>query len=199
MAATVPKDGRAARSYRARLGLAEALLDLLNEGVEQPTAVQIAERAKVSLRLVFHHFEDLEAIYASAGDLQIERVRALVKAVDPALPLDDRLQAFVRNRARVLEYIAPVRRASVRLENSSPEISRRMRTAHEMARDQAFEAFKPELGSCSGDDAMEVRAALDSVTSWEMWEFLRRRAELSVRQSGKIVERLLRRLLTERK
>ena len=194
----VPKDGRAARSYRARLALAEALLDLLNEGVEQPTAVQIAERAGVSLRLVFHHFEDLEAIYASAGDLQIERVRGLVKEIDPALPFDDRLRAFLRNRARVLEYIAPVRRASIRLENSSTEISRRMRLAQEMARDQTFQTFDPELQSLSGDDAAELGAALEGITSWEMWEFLRRRAELSVKQSSKIVERLVRRLLAEK-
>jgi len=192
MAATVPKDGRAARSYRARLALAEALLDLVNEGVEQPTAVQIAERAKVSLRLVFHHFEDLEAIYASAADLQIERVNAMAKEIDPALPFDDRLQAFIRNRARVLEYVAPARRASIRLESSSAEISRRMRFAQELARSHTFQTFDPELKSLSGDDADEVRSALEGVTSWEMWEFLRRRAELSVKQSGKIIERLIR-------
>lgn len=195
----VPKDGRAARSYRARLALAEALLDLLNEGIAQPTAVQIAGRAKVSLRLVFHHFEDLEAIYASAGDLQIERVSAMVKQIDPALPFDDRLQAFLRNRARVLEYIGPVRRASIRLENSSAEISRRMRFAQEMARTQTFQAFDSELKSLSGNDAAEVRAALEGVTSWELWEFLRRRSELSVKQSSTIVERLVRRLLAEKK
>ena len=187
-----PKDGRAARSYRARLALAEALLDLVNEGIEQPTAVQIAERAKVSLRLVFHHFEDLEAIYASAADLQIERVSAMVKGIDPALPLDDRIQAFVRTRARVLEYVTLARRASIRLENSSPEISRRLKLGQEMTRAHTFQTFDPELRPLSGDDAVEVRAALDGVTSWEMWEFLRHRAELPVKQSVRIVERMIR-------
>jgi len=190
-----PKDGRAARSYRARLALAEALLDLVNEGIEQPTAVQIAERAKVSLRLVFHHFEDLEAIYASAADLQIERVRGMGKRIDPALPFEDRLQAFIRTRARVLEYVAPARRASIRLESSSAEISRRLRFAQEMTRTHTFQTFDPELKSLSGDEAAEVRAALDGVTSWEMWEFLRRRTELSVKQSCKIVERMIRTML----
>jgi TetR/AcrR family transcriptional regulator, regulator of autoinduction and epiphytic fitness len=196
MAATVPKDGRAARSYRARLALADALLALLNEGIEQPTAVQIAERAGVSLRLVFHHFDDLEAIYASAGDLQIERVRALVKPVDPLLPFDERIAAFVRNRARVLDYVSPVRRACVRMETTSPEISRRMRMAHDLAREQAFEAFAHELASVPADQSAEVSAALDGITSWEMWEFLRRRVELPVKQSSKIVERMIRALLT---
>ena len=194
-AAAVPKDGRAARSYRARLALADALLGLLNEGVEHPTAVQIAERAGVSLRLVFHHFEDLEAIYASAGDLQIDRVGALIKPIDPLLPFEERLGTFVRNRARVLEYVSPVRRACVRMESSSPEISRRMRIGHELARDQTLEAFSHELALVPADETAEVSAALAGVTSWEMWEFLRRRAELPVKQASKVVERLIRELL----
>jgi hypothetical protein len=36
---------------------------------------------------------------------------------------------------------------------------------------------------------------LDSITSWELWEFLRSRSELSVKQAGRIVERMVRALL----
>jgi TetR/AcrR family transcriptional regulator, regulator of autoinduction and epiphytic fitness len=188
----VPKDGRAARSYRARLALADALLDLLNQGVERPTAAQIAERAGVSLRLVFHHFDDLEAIYASAGDLQIERVRTLSKPVDSALPFEERVATFLKTRARVFEYVSPVRRASLRREASSPEISRRMRVAHQLARDQTLHAFASEIAGAPAGQRAEVAAALDGVTSWEMWEFLRTRSELSVRQASRIVARMVR-------
>jgi TetR/AcrR family transcriptional regulator, regulator of autoinduction and epiphytic fitness len=195
VASAVPKDGRAARSYRARLALADALLDLLNGGVERPTAAQIAERAGVSLRLVFHHFDDLEAIYASAGDLQIERVRTLSKPVDPALPFEERVVAFLKIRARVFEYVSPVRRASIRLETSSAEISRRMRVAHQLARDHTLHAFAGEIATAPLGQRAEIAEALDSVTSWEMWEFLRSRGELSVKQANRIVERMVRALL----
>lgn len=197
MAATaaVPKDGRAARSYRARRALAAALLDLLNEGVERPTAAQIAERAGLSLRLVFHHFDDLEAIYASAGDLQIERVRRLSKPVDPALPFQERVAAFLKSRARVFEYVSPVRRANTWRATSSAEISRRMQVAHQLAREQALHAFAGELAIASAGQRAELAMALDSVTSWEMWEFLRSRSELSVKQASRIVERMVRALL----
>lgn len=191
----VPKDGRAARSYRARLALAEALLDLLNAGVEQPTAALIADRAGVSLRLVFHHFDDLEAIYASAGDLQIERVRNIYKPIDPDLPFDERLAAFVKFRAKALEYVTPVRHASIRLESSSPEVSRRMRAAHQLARGQALQIFAHELGPAS-DPAYAITAdALDSVSSWEIWDFLRRRVELPVKQATRVIELMIRRVL----
>ena len=192
----VPKDGRAARSYRARLALAGALLNLLNEGVGRPTAAQIAERAGVSLRLVFHHFDDLEAIYASAGDLQIERVRTLTKPVDPALPFAERVATFLKIRARVFEYVSPVRRASMRRETSSAEISRRMRVAHQLAREHTLHAFAGEIASAPAGQRAEVAAALDSVTSWETWEFLRSRSELSVRQASRVVERMVRALVT---
>lgn len=192
----VPKDGRAARSYRARLALADALLDLLNEGVERPTAAQIAERAGVSLRLVFHHFDDLEAIYASAGDLQIERVRTLSKPVDSALPFQERVATFLKIRARVFEYVSPVRRASLRLETSSAEISRRMRVARQLAREHTLHAFAGEIARAPAGQRAEVAAALDSVTSWEMWEFLRTRSELSVKQASRIVARMVRAILS---
>ena len=192
----VPKDGRAARSYRARLALADALLDLLNQGVERPTAAQIAEQAGVSLRLVFHHFDDLEAIYASAGDLQIERVRTLSKPVDSALPFEKRVATFVKIRARVFEYVSPVRRASLRRETSSAEISRRMRAAHQLAHDHTLHAFASEIARAPAGQRAEVAAALDAVTSWEMWEFLRARSELSVKQASRIVARMVRATLT---
>jgi AcrR family transcriptional regulator len=192
----VPKDGRAARSYRARLALADALLDLLNEGVERPTAAQIAERAGVSLRLVFHHFDDLEAIYASAGDLQIQRVRTLSKPVDSALPFEERVATFLKIRARVFEYVSPVRRASLRLETSSAEISRRMRVAHQLAREHTLHAFAGEIARAPAGQRAEVAAALDGVTSWEIWEFLRTRSELSVKQASRIVARTVRAILS---
>ena len=195
-ASVVPKDGRVARSHRARLALADALLDLLNEGVERPTAAQIAQRAGVSLRLVFHHFDDLEAIYASAGDLQIERVRTLSKPVDPALPFEQRVATFLKIRARVFEYVSPVRRASLRRATSSAEISRRMRAAHQLARDDTLHAFAGEIASARAGQRVEVAAALDGVTSWEMWEFLRTRSELSVKQASRIVAHMVRALLS---
>ena len=164
--------------------------------MEQPTAAQIAERAGVSLRLVFHHFDDLEAIYASAGDLQSERVRTLSKPVASALPFEERVATFRKIRARVFEYVSPVRRASLRRETSSAEISRRMRVAHQLAREHTLHAFAGEIARAPAGQRAEVAAALDGVTSWEMWEFLRTRSELSVKQASRIVARIVRAILS---
>jgi AcrR family transcriptional regulator len=190
----LPKDGRAARGFRARLAVADALLDLLTEGVEKPTAQQIAARAGVSLRLVFHHFADLEAIYASAADRQLQRIFALIHPIDPDLPFEQRLMAFLQERARVFEFVGPVRRAGLRLESTSPELSHRMRAAHQLARDLACRTFAQELARVGAEEHDEISHALDAVSSWEIWNFLRRREELSVKDTGSVMERLIREL-----
>src|SRR5579863_4008492 len=106
-------DGRLARSARARNAIVEAILDLLNEGELQPGAQRIAARAGVSLRLVFHHFADLEALFGAAADLQTQRLLALLTPIPPEGPLDERLATFVDQRVRLLEAISPVRRAAI--------------------------------------------------------------------------------------
>ena len=55
-------DGRLARGQRTRANVAGALIALLREGDTEPTARAVAERAGVSLRLVFHHFADMDEL-----------------------------------------------------------------------------------------------------------------------------------------
>src|SRR3954470_18279608 len=52
-------DGRTARATRTREAVVSAVLDLVNEGNPKPTAREIADRAGVSLRSVYVHFDDL--------------------------------------------------------------------------------------------------------------------------------------------
>src|SRR5260221_13954531 len=106
-------DGRRARGERARALVVDAILDLLQEGDLKPTADRVAERAGVSLRLVFHHFADLEALYAAAADRQLERLRPLIKPIASDGAFGDRLEVFLRQRIRMWEKITPVRRASL--------------------------------------------------------------------------------------
>ena len=57
-------DGRVQRGERNRAAIVDALLSLLEDGVLRPSARQVAERAGVSLRAVFQHFDDMESLYA---------------------------------------------------------------------------------------------------------------------------------------
>jgi TetR/AcrR family transcriptional regulator, regulator of autoinduction and epiphytic fitness len=106
-------DGRNARSERTRGAVATALLELLQGGHLRPTAAEIAERAGVSLRSVFQHFEDLESLYAAVADAQMERLLRYISPEAGAGPLAERVSSFVERRAELLETITPVRRAAL--------------------------------------------------------------------------------------
>jgi AcrR family transcriptional regulator len=167
-------DGRVARGERTRVALAEALIALLEEGDAQPTARRIAQRAGVSLRLVFHHFDDLESILQAAVRIQEHRHWRSLRPVDPALPVDERVARVVRQRAQVFQAVAPVRRSAEQLKRSSPTLAAELARAAEWLRGQLRATFSPELESRGRADARLLLDALEVVTSWETWEQLER-------------------------
>src|SRR5687768_11876679 len=57
-------DGRKARSQRSREAVVQAVLAFVREGKPRPSATQIARRAKVSRRVVFNQFKDMERLRA---------------------------------------------------------------------------------------------------------------------------------------
>lgn len=174
------------------------MLDLLNDGVVKPTAAQIAERAGVSLRLVFHHFEDLEAILADAADLQFERLRPLLRSVSPALALERRVAEFVRIRTELHEAVSPVRRASIRLEPFSPVIAERLGQARSILRNEAELVFGNEIGALPSAKRRDALAAVEAVSAWETWEVMRLQQGLSPTQARKAITHAITGLLRGR-
>lgn len=169
----VPTDGRAARAARTRQAIVDGLLSLLEEGDLQPTANRIAERAGISLRLIYHHFGDLESLFRATAVRQAERMAAEATPIDAHLPLEARIAAFTQQRARMLEWITPVRRAALLHEPFSEEL-RRAREAFMRAGDAQVSAlFADALDPRDAPDRDEVLAGLLMVTSWSAWDALR--------------------------
>jgi AcrR family transcriptional regulator len=191
-----PLDGRLARSARTRHAVVDALLDLLNEGDLRPTAARIAERAGVSLRLVFHHFDDLDAIYSELADRQTERVEPLIKPIDLALPFLRRVELFSAQRCRVLETLSPVRRSAVLMEPFRAALAKRLKQSRDLMRAAAVAAFQPELKMNAADERRTKIAALDVVTSWVAWEQMRRHQGLSETEAREVMATSIRALLT---
>src|SRR5262245_53678426 len=115
MAAASQIDGRGLRSQRSREAVTDAVLDLLQEGILRPTAARIAERAGVSLRTVFQHFEDMEQLRATAGYRETLRLGKILHLhrLSSEGPIEARIEAFVDQRSKLLEAVAPVRRAAL--------------------------------------------------------------------------------------
>jgi TetR/AcrR family transcriptional regulator, regulator of autoinduction and epiphytic fitness len=192
-----PTDGRTARAERTRTAIADAMLALFEEGDLRPTAPRVAERAGVSLRSVFQHFQDMEAVHAAVADRQIARMMSEAQFIDRDGPLDVRIKEFVAERARLHETVSPVRRAALLAEPFSPEIAGRLRWVRERGGIEARKVFRRELDRLPAADRRDVLEAVTMASSWSAWETLRAHQDLSVAQARRVMARTVTALLKD--
>ena len=191
----VPIDGRAARAARTRDAIVDASVALVEEGDVRPTAPRIAERAGVSVRSVFQHFDDLPALYTAVVRKVVERLAVLVVPVDLSLPLDRRIAAFARHRANLLEAVTPFRRAAAVHGPFSPELREALAEGAAFLRGEVEETFGSELDAVPAPDRRELLDALAVATSWGAWEALRGEAGDTPDRARAVVVRTLTALL----
>lgn len=166
-------DGRTARAVRTREAIVDACIALVDEGDVRPTALKVAERAGVSVRSVFQHFDDLEGLYAAIANRLVDRLTVVKVVIDATLPLDERITEMVRNRSRALEILTPIRRAAAVHAPFSPEVRARLDAGHMMLRSELERVFADELARRQEPARTQLLDALDTVLSWPSWENLR--------------------------
>lgn len=167
-------DGRSARALRTREAIVDALLALIDDGELKPPAPRIAQRAGVSLRSIYQHFDDLEALFAAAHARYTDRLLTMVQEVPSDWPLDQRLDAFVEQRGRIMETVTPARRAALLQEPFSAQLREGRDRIYDVATAEVARVFRAELGAApSDDDRRDLLAALSMACSWEAWEHLR--------------------------
>lgn len=197
MASTSLTDGRSARAARTRDAVVEALLSLLDEGNFRPTARQVAERAGVSLRSVYVHFDDLEDLFTAAAHRHFKRVRSLVEAIPGDGPLDARLDAFAHQRERIHEASAQVRRAAVLQEPFSPALAEVLTLARGLSRAEIEVVFRPEIARRKGAARERLILQLEVLSSASMWATLRQQHDVSPAVAREAVTDMLRACLRE--
>ena len=174
-----PSDGRAARSHRTRRAILDAMRALHAEGDLRPTVPRIAARAGVSLRTVWQQFADREALLLEAVRRDREIQRSLVSRIDPDQPLAVRVEAFVSQRARVLEEMTPTWRAARVHQPFSDQLTRDRKRRNAGARAEVEQVFGPELSQLPRQRRERLVDALHAISLWSFWETLRTDLELS--------------------
>jgi TetR/AcrR family transcriptional regulator, regulator of autoinduction and epiphytic fitness len=188
-------DGRTARALRTRAAIVDATIALVEEGDVRPTAPRVADRAGVSVRSVFQHFDDLETLFAAVADRLLDRVAGLIADIEATGPLGPRVERFVAQRARLLEAITPIRRAAHVHAPSSKEITERIQGGHRYLRYEIERAFGDVLDQRDGDDRAELLDALDAALSWGSWDTLRSLAGCPESHARRVVTRTVTALL----
>jgi len=185
-------DGRQQRGLRNRSALVQALFDLIGEGILQPTAQQIADRAGVGIRTVFRHFEDMESLLAEVNERVREHMRPVFREPRSGGSLSERVRALVERRVRLFERIAPYKRSGNLQRWRSPFVEREHALmARELRADLL--AWLPEIRS---DRA--TLEALDAAVSFEAWDRLRSDQRLGCDVAHSVVERLVQSVLDTR-
>jgi hypothetical protein len=127
----------------------------------------------------------------------VQRVFSLARPVPREGPLDARIDAFVAQRARLMEAISPVRRSAVLSEPWAPVIAKRLRAVRRLGRREVEVVFMPELGRLRPAARRELLEALAVAASWSSWEALRVHQGLTPAAARRVMARTFRALLKE--
>jgi len=193
-AVTVPSpriDGRAERSRRTRTAVVDAMLALQEEGDVAPSAQRVADWAGISARTMYLHFADMEALFVEAGDRFLIKLTAIGRPVPLDAPLAERIELFCSRRAKVLETLLPVFRAS-RLRQPFSQALQANRDRYVLASDREVEAvFAAELAACPPRERSHLRSALYLATCAAGWDVLRDDRGLDERAAGQVMRRMV--------
>lgn len=161
-------DGRQRRSERSREAIVQALIDLVGEGILQPTAQQVAEAGGVGIRSVFRHFADMDSLFAEMdARLQAEAL-PLLRGDPPDAIVEKRARALVLRRVAFFEKIAPFKRAGT-IQRWRSEFLRGQHGVLVRALRADLLRWLPELRRAPAD----LVEAFDLALSFEAWDRLR--------------------------
>ncbi|QLC26861.1 TetR/AcrR family transcriptional regulator [Parasphingopyxis algicola] len=162
------------------------MLQLVAAGEVSPSAARVAETAKVGLRTVFRHFDDMDSLYREMSEAIEERITEVLLQPFKADHWRDRLLESVERRASVYEIIMPYR-VSADTKRFESEFLQQDRLRLLRLERTALEATLPQSVL---DDRVQTRA-LSLILSFQSWRALRQDEELSVSEAKAVVARLL--------
>ncbi|HEY3140494.1 MAG TPA: TetR/AcrR family transcriptional regulator [Acidimicrobiales bacterium] len=184
-----------ARSHRTIEHIVQALIDLLErDGDLRPTAHQVADRAGVSRRALYLHFDSLEAVLATATERRVGEAFAAWEPPAGNTPIDERIGWFVGRWAALLEALLPLRRAAELQEPFSDQVSATLERTRQWARQAVEQTFSPELTAAPVAEREALATALLHATSSSAWDDLRRQGA-DVPRARDAMQTLLRGLL----
>ena len=188
------QDQRVARGIRTRSIIIEAMIGLIVEGQAEPTSRQVAHRAGVSVRLVFHHFGDLQQLFTSAAAHQASRSLGLIGILPPHGPVETRILLICRQRRHLFEANAPLLRASYARSPGSTALTDSLAGHRTLLRRQLEVTLAPEIDA-RGSQAAVVLDALDVAAGWHTWSALRFDAGHSAPSAEQVIAFSVSRLL----
>jgi len=179
-------DGRRARSVVTRSEIIKAMVELVVEGNPDPGAVEVAERSGISLRTVFRHFEEKDAILNAIDDLLVAAYQPLLVAPYRSDDWQDQLAELIERRCAINEAAAVFRISAVMQRYRSPFVAAKYRRLY-AAEKRMLDAILPEALQTTTQAGRAIMIAC----SFDSWRLLRQDEELSPEQTVAAIKQLV--------
>ena len=179
-------DGRSLRAERSRKCIVDALITLIRNREIMPSAERVSEEAKVGLRTVFRHFEDMDSLYQEVGDQIDAQIQPIMRRPFTAGDWRGQIVEMIDRRAEAFEWVMPFKvQANARLLQSDY-----LKAKHRCAVDADIERLCTILPSEVKRDETLFDAFLAAL-SFDVWYRLRQDQGRTVDQAKAAVRRLV--------
>ena len=186
-------DGRLERTIATRRRILDATRTLLLEGVDEPTAREIADAASITTRTLFRHFTDMASLFQTMVDEAESHVMAVRDEAFPddgtARQPEDRLQAIIDRRCRVYETLLPLYVSRIWSKRRSANRGRQRSEWVIRGRQRLKEALPDTIAH---DETLFD--AIDATLGIDYWVSLRREQRLSATRARMVLERAVAKL-----
>lgn len=173
-AARPEADGRRARGASNRARIIQAMVELVVAGDPDPNADAVAAKAGLSVRTVFRHFEDKDAIFHAIDDLLVAAYQPVLDAPYRSEDWKGRLFELIERRCTINEAASVFRISAVMERYRSQFIAEKYRRLHAGEKRMLDAVLPPELQTTT-----RAGRAILVACSFDTWRLLRQDEELS--------------------
>ena len=180
--ARLEKDGRRLRSVTSQNIIVDAMMTLIQRGILEPTAQQVADEAGIGIRTVFRQIQDKENLFSKMD----EKVRAtlqetLKRATNPRGNLEERIEGLIDLEAELFENNLQFLRATLANKWKYNTLQKNYERNQRNIKSLLY-TWIPELNNLS--ESKQV--LLTSVNTAGYWVELRENLKLSVTGAKKL-------------
>ena len=98
------QDGRRLRSLTSQNIIVDAMMTLIQRGILEPTAQQVADEAGIGIRTVFRQVQDKENLFLKMDEKVRARLQETLKrAANPRGNLEERIEGLIELEAELFE------------------------------------------------------------------------------------------------
>tara|TARA_B100001057_G_scaffold64071_2_gene57713 strand:+ start:168 stop:764 length:597 start_codon:yes stop_codon:yes gene_type:complete len=102
--ARLEQDGRRLRSVTSQNIIVDAMMVLIQRGILEPTAQQVADEAGIGIRTVFRQIQDKENLFLKMDEKVRARLQETLKrAENPRGNLEERIKGLIELEAEIFE------------------------------------------------------------------------------------------------